>query len=266
MQIQNILLIVISSIIILSILAVGRFFPNLLIPNVSYIIVSVIFIGNIVIYWFINRQSTDCSSGDPGTCISANDCTNNGKCVKDGEGNCACVCDPDYTGQNCEKIKWDSSHCMGPNSKWPSRKGENNECLCPNDNWTDGTDPTFGYVKCLGCAGNWGPLDGESPCSGIWNTSDYLSTDCYNADKKSVACDEYNNLIKYASPSGQNGSISALNFCDSTSQLNSCRCPKGSINSRAICEVTGYLDPNKLKETCENSINERQCSSYNCKN
>ena len=265
MQLQNILLIVISTIVILAVWVSGWFFPNVISHVVALVVTCVVLGGAALLYWFLNQSSGTCSPGDPGTCQSDDDCNNRGKCDKDSAGNCACVCDSGYSGLNCETIKWDSPHCMGPN-KWPSKKGKDDECLCPNSNWTDGTDPTFGYVQCFKCAGNWGPLAGDVPCSDLWNTATYLSTDCYGSDKLSVACDEYNNFTKYVGPSGQKGTVTPSNFCNSGNQMNSCKCPPGSTNSRVACEITSFLDPNKPSETCENSINERKCSSYRCVN
>ena len=266
MQIEILLLVIISSIIILSVLIIGQFFPELMSAVSSYKIAGLVFVITSISCWYITQQIVVCSLGDPGTCQSDKNCSNNGNCLKDSDGKCGCVCDSGYSGQNCETIEWDSSHCMGPNSKWVTRKGNNGECLCPNDNWADGIDPKFGYVKCLKCAGNWGPLDGNSPCSGVWDSSNYLSTDCYAEDKKSIACNEYESLAAYNGPDGKKGSISILKFCNEANQLNSCRCPQGSKNSRALCGVTGFLDPTKPNETCENSINERPCSGYKCIN
>jgi hypothetical protein len=32
-----------------------------------------------------------------------------------------------------------------------------------------------------------------------------------------------------------------------------------------VCQVTGYLDPNKKSDTCSSANTSRVCSSYNCK-
>ena len=216
----------------------------------------------------MNPTGNKCvNTGAPGSCELDKDCNApNGQCFKNDQGECGCVCKVGFSGKNCEikGVPWDSPNCMGPNSQWPAKKDKDGMCVCPSENWADGQDPKFGYVQCLKCAGDWGPLAGDSPCMNKWMEKDLLGKRCIsNSLTSEVAwCKEFGPLVQYPGPTGQQGTINLTKKCAGAPYTNSCRCSHDS--SRGTCQVTGWLPPNTLEQTCDGSMVERPCSGYEC--
>jgi hypothetical protein len=237
--------------------------------NIAIIFIIVFSVLSLIIYWLLKppSPSNKCVKGDPGTCQMDKDCNGptNGKCFKNSQGVCGCICNPGYSGLNCQTkgIPWNSTHCMGSN-KWPARKDKNGLCVCPPGNWQSGQDPTYGYVQCLKCAFDWGPFDpsNPSPCTKQWKTANYLSNNCHGIGS-SNACNDFNYVLNETGPTNQQGAVSSLNTCPSN---NSCRCDPNNQDTpgRELCQVTGWLDPTKPSDTCAGSNDERSCSSYQC--
>lgn len=281
MQIQNLLILIVSSITVISLWTVKYLFPTSIFQS-KYVLygstISIVLLS-VITYWILNKINNTCSPNDPGVCHSSADCNNNGVCAKN-NGKCMCVCNDGYTGEHCEvrSIPWNSQHCMGPNKQWPARKDKNGMCVCPPGNWADGVDKTYGYVKCLTCAGNYGPLAGNAPCMNMWQTANYLTNDCYrdnsylsdigagtnihpflkNTDE---VCNEFKYLTHYVGPNGEKGYATPIELCKSSF----CRCNSSKANeyNRSVCQVTGYLDSTP-SQTCKDANIERKCSSYNC--
>jgi hypothetical protein len=260
MKVQNILVLVGTTIIISSVCIIKYIYPIKFNAYALYASIAGTLITSGILYYFLNRKSSTCSASDPGTCHSNIDCNNNGVCDKN-NGICACICDEGFSGTHCEiaNVLWNSPHCMGPNTQWPARKDKNNMCVCPPGHWTSGTDSKYGYVQCLKCDGNYGPLAGNAPCTYVWNTSNYLTNDCYNQNTDKV-CSEFDYLTKYTGPNGEHAYTTPIDLCASS---NACRCVSSS--SRSVCQVTGYLNPTRKSDTCSNANTSRVCSSYNCK-
>jgi len=264
MQIQNVLILIVSSITIVSLWTIKYLFPVSIFQNKYILYGSTIFIVLLssIVYWTLNRVSGVCSPNDPGVCHSPADCNNNGVCAKN-NGKCVCVCNDGYTGEHCEQqnIPWNSKNCMGPNTQWPARKDKDGMCVCPPGNWADGVDKTYGYVKCLTCAGNYGPLAGNAPCTNMWQTANYLTNNCFSKNTDEV-CNEFKYLTQYVGPNGERGYATPIELCESSF----CRCNPSKVKgyNRSVCQVTGYLDPNVLSQTCNGANIQRKCSSYNC--
>jgi hypothetical protein len=239
----------------------------------ALLIAAVVVIVLAVIVWLATRHPTPPSggcktnAGDPGTCNFDKDCNSpNGACYKDAAGVCGCVCSPGYSGVHCETkgVPWNSPHCMGPNTKWPARKDKNGMCVCPPGNWAAGVDPKTGYVQCLKCAGDWGPLSGDTPCAQKWLAAQYLTQNCYTAVNYDpcAAAAEYGYVLSQTGPGGVKGSAASSGSCLGTQ---SCHCTSSASGAtQAPCNVTGWLDPARPNEGCDPTTAERACSSYKC--
>lgn len=273
MLLRNVLLMTASVIVVAAMWSAKYFYPTKVFPNINvlYIYTAGTIIAATLIYYGINVNDNVCSPDDPGVCHSNSHC-GNGVCVKAG-GMCQCKCNDGFFGDKCQHIKWNSVHCMGPNTQWKARKGENDMCICPNGQWQDGITKKYGYVQCLRCAGDYGPLAGEAPCTYKWGTATYLTNDCYHQNTDEV-CNEFKHLTIYDGPNNEKGYATPTALCESSY----CRCNSTrsshisahvnatNTSNRSVCQVTGYLDPTiPSLQTCDSANNTRKCSSYNCK-
>jgi len=228
--------------------------------------------ATIYVYWKTNNPTKKCvsdSSINSNSCELDSDCNApNGQCWKNADGVCGCVCNNGYSGPNCKTqgIPWNSPNCMGPNKQWPARKDKNGMCVCPPGHWQSGTDGTYGYVQCLQCAGNYGPLAGDAPCSYQWGQQTMLSNTCItnNNSNEESWCQEFGWAVQNP-PKGQTGNIVALEQCGTgaPNAPNSCRCAEPS--GRAVCQVNGWVASNGSNATCSTDNVPRKCSSYTCK-
>lgn len=262
MEVKNIL-ILIGSIVIVSVLSVVKYiYPLKFNSYIFSSLVTITVLSTGLLYYLLNRDSNTCSSNDPGTCKTNKDCNNNGVCTKD-NGVCGCICHAGFSGVHCGEspgIPWNSPHCMGPNTQYPARKDKNGMCVCPPGEWASGISGSYGYVQCLKCASPYGPLSGSAPCTYKWGVEEYLSNTCYDQNTDEV-CSEFDYVFQEVGPNDEKGYTTPVKLCSSA---NSCRCSKGDAKSnRSVCQVTGYLDPNRKSEGCNDSS--RACSSYNCK-
>lgn len=240
-------------------------------PNFTqapYITVAVVAIALYAYYRSMNPV-TRCVSdvNTPGSCELDTDCNApNGQCWKNAEGVCGCVCSNGYSGPDCKTqgIPYDSPNCMGPNSQWTPGKDKNGMCVCPPGNWASGTDPKYGYVQCLKCAGNWGPLAGDAPCTYQWGQQNLLSNTCITDENNNEMgwCADFNNQVLNPPP-GKSGQVKPLGKCGALNAPNSCRCSEHS--ARALCQINGWVDPNGTNQTCYDDNVPRKCSSYGCK-
>jgi hypothetical protein len=242
-------------------------------------ILAAVGIGIAVAVWLYTRNpptpptppppSKKCVRGDPGSCGLDSDCNfPNGQCFKNASGECGCICSPGFSGPNCEikGIPYNSPQCMGPNTQWTPGKDKNNLCVCPPGHWASGTDPKYGFVQCLKCAGSWGPLSGSTPCSTQWGTATYLANNCHGGGSSS-ACDEFNYVLGQTAGPGTSGSVNITGNCGTDKDLNSCRCdPNNSdTNVRALCNITGWLNPSiPNNQDCSKAGDARPCGSYTC--
>lgn len=256
--------------------AVAIWYVREKIPNLysnDYFIAMASIVGVVLVYFIYQeliKKTGKCKrTATPGSCELDSDCNGpNGQCFKDKDGNCMCVCKPGYSGKNCEikGIPYDSPHCMGPNSQWPPNKDKDGLCVCPAGNWADGTDPKYGYVQCLKCAGDWGPLAGKSPCASKWLVNNLVTPDCGASlmpPAAQCAPSEFGDILKYDGPNGEKPSTQWAQQCNGPNQQNSCRCSEASY--RSICKVTGWMEPNQKNQTCDASTQERPCTSYRCR-
>lgn len=229
-------------------------------------ITIIVIAASIIIYYYTRPNNKKCVSGVAGTCAIDKDCNfPNGVCYKNDNGECGCTCAPGYSGANCavQGIPWNSPQCMGPNTEYPPGKSPSGLCLCPPGNWASGTDPKYGFVQCLKCAGDWGPLSGNSPCSKKWTSTSTATQNCYGPNFTGTPCTtEYPQYNSQVGPNGEKGSVTDGGNCQSS---NSCRCGiTGDGAYQHTCNINGWIDPTVPQPTCATSSKERQCSSYTC--
>ena len=241
--------------------------------------VGVVILLSIAIWYFFRegpppQKGCKASPSDPGSCDLDVDCNApNGQCYKDENGVCKCQCSEGFSGPNCKTsgIPYDSPHCMGPNSQWPARKDKNGLCVCPVGTWASGEDPKYGYVQCLKCGGDWGPLSGDSPCQKKWMESNLVTTNCYGPtiNLNTSVCnrpDEFGFTTGQIGPNGEKGSSVYSN--QKCSDTEGCRCQNLKFSagvSRPICNVSGWQNPSVTNQTCaEETGKARPCSGYKC--
>lgn len=229
-------------------------------------------IATIIYFFYIPPFDNKCGAGDSGSCLTDKDCNGpiSGKCYKDKNGVCGCVCADGFSGSNCEikGVLASSPHCVGPNKAYPPSKSKTGLCICPAGAWESGHDPTYGYVQCLKCGSGYGPkpYGGDNACQLQWGSATYLSNDCYGVGS-SYECNEYNGYLSQTGPSGLKGENNTLQTCGSLN-TNSCRCDSTMQDplAQSLCRVTGWLKPGDdgKVETCSTVSKERPCNSYNC--
>lgn len=255
-------------------------------------IVTVSVVAITIYVYYKSHHNTKCKSSTTidnkgniatGTCELDSDCNKvdpNGQCFKNAAGQCGCRCSHGFSGPTCEikGIPWNDPGCMGPNKQSPKNKF--GMCVCPNENWVSGTDPKYGQVQCLKCAGSgpneWGPYaatGAPNACTAQWKQVNLISDTCVDrqtntpslfcadiASKYETGYPNYNGTVPKVVPSGQE-CIGA-----------SCKCAGNTFqykvpSARGLCTVTGWVEPGVTSQTCQDkSVNtERPCSSYQCK-
>ena len=149
--------------------------------------------------------------------------------------------------------------CGLPGAPCPPYQGKIARGTCAADRDTCNCSGNFDpATKCTTCKDGWGP---PGDCSKQWTNKRIATRDCYlyNSDAN-CKFDPYTNSTQYdIGPNGEKGGVVSDDYCRYNSSWKKCSACSGFSTNPLLCQATGWFDPNRQNEGCNDSNDNYTC-------